>query len=185
MSTVCDNSSLVNTSLGLRNTGVCLQEHCVFSHEPIKTLRLPLPLPYRPQWLRWWSAGETALHSGTAQSNASLSSLRTPTNLTVATTEVSAAACYYVRGGGEEKESATDKTSCSRARAVCQSIGMLSLYLVAAARASARVSGCSCLCHLPIWFITIQYTTYLNVFLIHTVPFYCITPTMRTRCMRS
>ena len=91
-----------------------------------------------------------ALHSGTAQSNASLSSLSTPTNLTVATTEVSAAACYYVRGGGEEKESATDKTSCSRARAVCQSIGMLSLYLVAAARASARVSGCSCLCHLPI-----------------------------------
>ena len=63
-------------------------------------------------------AGFPALHSGTAQSNASLSSLSTPTNLTVATTEVSAAACYYVRGGGEEKESATDKTSCSRARAV-------------------------------------------------------------------
>ena len=69
--------------------------------------------------LKWGHrAGFPALHSGTAQSNASLSSLSTPTNLTVATTEVSAAACYYVRGGGEEKESATDKTSCSRARAV-------------------------------------------------------------------
>ena len=126
MSTVCDSSSLVNTSLGLRNTGVCLQEHwCILS----RTYQNASPsgpgsLPCIVAMVFFFKQNNgglhppPALHSGTAQSNASLSSLSTPTNLTVATTEVSAAACYYVRGGGEEKESATDKTSCSRARAV-------------------------------------------------------------------
>jgi hypothetical protein len=100
MSTVCDSSSLVNTSLGLRNTGVCLQEHwCILSRT-------------------YQNASPSGPGSLPCIVNASLSTFSTPTNLTVATTEVSAAACYYVRGGGEEKESATDKTSCSRARAV-------------------------------------------------------------------
>ena len=148
MSTVCDSSSLVNTSLGLRNTGVCLQEHwCILSRtyqnaspsppSSLQTTVTPMMIRRRDCPSQWHSTVQCLplLPQDPYEPYRGYNR------------GLSAACCCERRWRGEGERDRQDKLQPGEG---CQSIGMLSLYLVAAARASARVSGCSCLCHLPI-----------------------------------
>jgi hypothetical protein len=101
--------------------------------------------------LKWGHrAGFPTLHSGTAHSPMPPLSSQDPyepyRGYNRGLSDCSMLLCER-RWRGEGERDRQDKLQPGEG---CQSIGMLSSYLVAAARASARVSGCSCLCHLPI-----------------------------------